>query len=111
MEAVGIGPSRNGSSNSPPSTVRKGRPITFDLPPVETAPDISKALGVIAKSMAAGELTPDEAGKAARQSISDAEASFGHCEQHTLPSDASQPTRWGSRNVSGGHRAGGAKPV
>jgi hypothetical protein len=37
--------------------VRKGRPIIFDLPPVETAFDISKALGVIAKSMAAGELT------------------------------------------------------
>jgi hypothetical protein len=45
--------------------VRKGRPITFDLPPVETATDISKALGVIAKSMAAGELTPDEAGTVA----------------------------------------------
>ena len=45
--------------------IRKGRPITFDLPPVETAPDISKALGVIAKSMAAGELTPDEAGTVA----------------------------------------------
>jgi Family of unknown function (DUF5681) len=45
--------------------VRKGRPITFDLPPIETAPDISKALGVIAKSMAAGELTPDEAGTVA----------------------------------------------
>jgi hypothetical protein len=27
-------------------------------------------------------------GKAARQSISDAEASFGRCEQHNLPSDA-----------------------
>jgi hypothetical protein len=45
--------------------VRKGRPITFDLPPVETASDISKALGVIAKTMAAGELTPDEAGTVA----------------------------------------------
>ena len=45
--------------------VRKGRPITFDLPPVETASDITKALGVIAKSMAAGELTPDEAGTVA----------------------------------------------
>jgi Family of unknown function (DUF5681) len=45
--------------------VRKGRPITFDLPPVETVSDISKALGVIAKSMAAGELTPDEAGTVA----------------------------------------------
>jgi Family of unknown function (DUF5681) len=45
--------------------VRKGRPITFDLPEIETASDISKALGAIAKSMAAGELTPDEAGTVA----------------------------------------------
>jgi hypothetical protein len=45
--------------------VRNGRPIIFDLPDIETAPDISKALGVIAKSMAAGELTPDEAGTVA----------------------------------------------
>jgi hypothetical protein len=45
--------------------VRKGRPIEFDLPPVEAASDITKALGVIAKSMAAGELTPDEAGTVA----------------------------------------------
>ena len=37
--------------------VRKGRPITFDLPDIEAA--------VIAKSMAAGELTPDEAGTVA----------------------------------------------
>ena len=45
--------------------VRKGRPITFDLPPVETASDISKAFCVIAKAMAAGEMTPDEAGTVA----------------------------------------------
>jgi hypothetical protein len=39
--------------------VRKGRPVTFDLPDIEAASDITKALGVIAKSMAVGELTPD----------------------------------------------------
>jgi hypothetical protein len=44
---------------------RKDRPVKFDLPPVETASDISKALGAITKSMAAGELTPDEAGTVA----------------------------------------------
>ena len=44
---------------------RKDRPVKFDLPPVGTASDISKALGAIAKSMAAGELTPDEAGTVA----------------------------------------------
>jgi hypothetical protein len=41
--------------------VRKGRPITFALPSIESAVDIGKALGAIAKSMAAGELTPEEA--------------------------------------------------
>jgi hypothetical protein len=44
---------------------RKDRPVKFDLPPIETASDILAALGVIAKSMAAGELTPDEAGTVA----------------------------------------------
>jgi hypothetical protein len=39
----------------------QGRPITFDLPDIGTASDITKALGMIAKAMAAGELTPDEA--------------------------------------------------
>jgi Family of unknown function (DUF5681) len=42
--------------------VRKGRPITFDLPQIETAADVTGALGTIAGAMAAGELTPDEAG-------------------------------------------------
>jgi hypothetical protein len=37
----------------------------FDLPPVETASDITKAFCMIAKAMAAGELTPDEAGTVA----------------------------------------------
>jgi hypothetical protein len=41
--------------------VRKGRPVTFELPPVETPSDITKALGTVAKGMAEGELTPDEA--------------------------------------------------
>jgi Family of unknown function (DUF5681) len=44
---------------------RKDRPVKFDLPPIKTASDICKALGAIAKSMAAGELTPDEAGTVA----------------------------------------------
>ena len=41
--------------------LRKGRPITFDLPDIETASDITKAFCMIAKAMAAGEMTPDEA--------------------------------------------------
>ena len=42
--------------------VRKGRPVMFDLPAIETAADVANALGAIAGAMAAGELTPDEAG-------------------------------------------------
>jgi hypothetical protein len=45
--------------------VRKGRPVVFDLPPIETAADVANALGAIAGAMAAGELTPDEAGAVA----------------------------------------------
>jgi len=45
--------------------VRKGRPVTFNLPQIETAADVAGALGTIAEAMAAGELTPDEAGAAA----------------------------------------------
>ena len=45
--------------------LRKGRPITFDLPDIETASDITKAFCMIAKAMAAGEMTPDEAGTVA----------------------------------------------
>jgi hypothetical protein len=36
-----------------------------DLPAIETAADVANALGAIAGAMAAGELTPDEAGAVA----------------------------------------------
>ena len=45
--------------------VRKGHPIVFDLPPVKTAADIVGAIGEVARAMAAGELTTDEASAAA----------------------------------------------
>ena len=45
--------------------VRKGRPVTFDLPPVKTVADIAGAVGELARAMAAGELTTDEASAAA----------------------------------------------
>ena len=45
--------------------LRKGRPVVFDLPPVKTAADIAGAVGELARAMAAGELTPDEASAAA----------------------------------------------
>ena len=45
--------------------VRKGRPVVFDLPPVKTAADIAGAVGELARAMAAGELTTDEASAAA----------------------------------------------
>ena len=45
--------------------VSKGRAVVFDLPTIETATDVANALGAIAGAMAAGELTPDEAGAVA----------------------------------------------
>jgi hypothetical protein len=45
--------------------LRKGRPVVFDLPPVKTAADIAGAVGELARAMASGELTTDEASAAA----------------------------------------------
>jgi hypothetical protein len=39
---------------------RGGRPVVFELPPVETAADIVKAVGNVATAVAGGELTPEE---------------------------------------------------
>jgi hypothetical protein len=41
--------------------VRKGRPVTFAMPALRTAADVTEALAAVAQLMAAGELTPDEA--------------------------------------------------
>ena len=41
--------------------VRKGRPVALDLPAMESAADVVKALSVVAGSMASGEITPEEA--------------------------------------------------
>jgi tellurite resistance protein len=41
--------------------VRKGRPVKFDLPAIETPADIANALGAVAVAMAEGEIIPDEA--------------------------------------------------
>jgi translation elongation factor EF-Tu-like GTPase len=40
---------------------RRGSPVSFNLPTIETAADISKALGAVMASVTCGELTPDEA--------------------------------------------------
>jgi Family of unknown function (DUF5681) len=40
---------------------RRGSPVSFKLPTIETAADISKALSAVMASVACGELTPDEA--------------------------------------------------
>lgn len=40
---------------------RKDRPISLDLPPIETTDDLPKATGAIVAAVAAGELTPAEA--------------------------------------------------
>ena len=39
----------------------KSRPIEIDLPPVETAEDITAAQGAVIAAMARGEITPDDA--------------------------------------------------
>jgi hypothetical protein len=41
--------------------IRKGRPVHLDLPPVITASDTLAALSAVADSMAAGDITPEEA--------------------------------------------------
>lgn len=41
--------------------VRRDRPVTFDLPKVETADDLPKATQAIMEAVAGGELTPSEA--------------------------------------------------
>ncbi|GAU83476.1 hypothetical protein BIWAKO_03402 [Bosea sp. BIWAKO-01] len=40
---------------------RRDRPVTFDLPRIETAADLSRATQAILEAVAAGELTPSEA--------------------------------------------------
>lgn len=39
---------------------RGGRPVTFELPSIETAADIVKAVGSVATAVAGGEITPEE---------------------------------------------------
>jgi hypothetical protein len=40
--------------------VRKGRPVSLQLPSIETATDIVKALGVVAGAVSRGEITAEE---------------------------------------------------
>ena len=42
--------------------VRKGRPITLNLPATETAADVNAAMTSVVAQMAVGLITPDEAG-------------------------------------------------
>jgi hypothetical protein len=41
-------------------TCRKGRPISFALPSMNTPADVTAAMSAIVSQMAEGELTPDE---------------------------------------------------
>jgi hypothetical protein len=41
--------------------VRKGRPITLQLPPIATAGDVVSGISAVIAALAAGEITPDEA--------------------------------------------------
>jgi len=40
---------------------RRDRPVTFDLPPIDTAADITVASRTLLEAVAAGDLTPSEA--------------------------------------------------
>ncbi len=40
----------------------RDRPVSFDLPKIETAEDAAKAMGAILSAVAGGEITPEEAG-------------------------------------------------
>ncbi len=40
--------------------VRRGRPVQFDLPPLNSPADLVAALGGILQAVAAGDITPDE---------------------------------------------------
>jgi hypothetical protein len=42
---------------------RKDVPIAFDLPPIKTAADTVEASSALLSAVAAGEVTPDEAGR------------------------------------------------
>lgn len=46
--------------------VRRDRPVTFDLPPIESIEDLTKATKAILVAVAAGELTPSEAAELGR---------------------------------------------
>lgn len=41
--------------------VRKGRAIQFEIPPINTASDVTNALGSVVAQMANGDISPDEA--------------------------------------------------
>jgi len=41
--------------------VRRGRPITFVLPPIEKPADLTRATHALMQGVAAGEITPSEA--------------------------------------------------
>jgi hypothetical protein len=41
--------------------VRKGRPVQFDLPSIETPSDLVPTMAAVVSAMSSGELTPDEA--------------------------------------------------
>ena len=40
--------------------MKKGRPVTLQLPSIKTAQDVVAAVGVVADAVGAGDITPDE---------------------------------------------------
>ena len=44
----------------------KDRPVAFEMPPIESAADAATAAGAVVEAVAAGELTPHEAGEVSK---------------------------------------------
>src|SRR5262245_18755487 len=44
-------------------TPRKDRPVAFTLPPIETAQDAAKSISAVLAAVAAGDITPADAGE------------------------------------------------
>lgn len=73
--------------------LRRGRPVQFDLPTIDSASDLAVALGGILRATASGALTPDEAAtiagiletKCRAIETSQLEQRLAQLEQHLMP--------------------------
>ena len=71
---------------------RKDRPVSVDLPPIETAADHAPALAAVADAVASGELAPAE-GKAVAEVLELHRRAIETCELERRISDLEARTR------------------